>query len=112
MSVTLANVSFAQTPAAAPIKPTTNAAPPASPASVNPITALCKDGTSFSSDSRKGACAGHKGVKTWTSDETPKSESKADAAKNSTPVANAAPGGGAGKVWLNTRSHVYHCPAD
>ena len=86
---------------------------PASSASANAITALCKDGTSFSGDSKKeGACAGHKGVKTWTSDETPKSGPKADAAKISTPIENAAPGGGAGKVWLNTRSNVYHCPAD
>ena len=112
VAATMANVSLAQTPAAAPAKPTSNAAPPASSTSANAITALCKDGTSFSGDSKKGACAGHKGVKTWTSDESPKSEPKADAAKNSQPVGNAAPGGGAGKVWLNTRSNVYHCQTD
>ena len=111
IAVTVANVSLAQTPAAAPVKATTNAAPAASPASANAITALCNDGTTFSGDSKKGACAGHKGVKTWTSDEM-KSEKASDSAKNATPVANAAPGGGAVKVWLNTKSNVYHCPAD
>jgi len=24
----------------------------------------------------------------------------------------AAPGGGAGKVWLNTATHTYHCSSD
>lgn len=28
------------------------------------------------------------------------------------PTAAAAPGGGAGKVWVNLESKVYHCPAD
>ena len=115
MAVTMAHVSFAQTPpaATAPIKPVaTTAAPTVSGASADAITALCKDGTSFSGDSKKGACSGHKGVKTWTSEATPNSETKADSAKNTTPVATAAPGGGAGKVWLNTRSNVYHCSTD
>ena len=109
-AVTMANLSFAQPLVTTPTKPAT-AATPAS-ASANAKTALCNDGSTFTGDTKKGACTGHKGVKTWTSDETPKSESKADAAKNSTPVANAAPGGGAGKVWVNTKSNVYHCATD
>src|ERR1700733_449239 len=29
------------------------------------VTATCKDGTTFSGTTRKGACHGHKGVATW-----------------------------------------------
>ena len=107
-AVTMANLSFAQSLVTTPTKPAT----PASAASANTITALCNDGSTFTGDTKKGACTGHKGVKNWTSDEKAKSEKKGDSAKNDTPVANAAPGGGAGKVWVNTKSNVYHCSTD
>ena len=120
--VIMANLSFAQTPAVAPAatpaKPAMATAAPTSASGVNTVTALCKDGTSFSGDSKKGACSGHKGVKTWTSKEASKPEMKADnakstnSAKSTTPVANAAPGGGAGKVWVNSKSNTYHCSTD
>ena len=110
-AVTMANLSFAQPLVSTPTKPAT-AATSASAASANTITALCNDGSTFTGDTKKGACTGHKGVKTWTSDETTKSEKKGANAKNDTPVANAAPGGGAGKVWVNTKSNVYHCSTD
>ena len=32
------------------------------------VTATCKDGTAFASDTRKGACRGHGGVQTWGED--------------------------------------------
>jgi hypothetical protein len=31
-----------------------------------PYTADCKDGTTYSGKSRRGACSGHGGVKAWT----------------------------------------------
>src|SRR5262245_10852138 len=117
-------------------------------------TGECKDGTYTTAESKRGACAGHGGVKSWfvtdkksdkdKSEKTSKSstkntepESKAPAttaapaappaaapapAKTTTaasssrtppqPSAMAAPGGGAGKVWVNMSSKVYHCQND
>lgn len=91
-------------------------------------TALCKDGTSYSGTSKKGACSGHKGIKEWygskTADAAPAPADKAAAApeKAAAPAPAAAPskpmassakapaaGGGDGKVWVNTDSKVYHC---
>jgi len=67
-----------------------------------PVTATCKDGTSFSGTSRSGACSSHGGVQTW------------GAATATPPVTTTAPtpapGGGPDKVWVNTASKVYHCP--
>ena len=31
----------------------------------NTVTAICKDGTTFSGATRSGACRGHGGVKSW-----------------------------------------------
>jgi len=89
-------------------------------------TALCKDGSHTSTDSKKGACSGHKGVKDWygptAAAATPaKAAAPAPAAepakatppatKTTSTTASTAPaaGGGAGKVWVNTDSKVYHC---
>jgi hypothetical protein len=89
-------------------------------------TGLCNDGTYYTGATKKGACRGHKGVKDWygatteapakTSTATPASTpSAAPAAPASSekPTAGTttpAPGGGAGQVWVNTASNVYHCP--
>jgi hypothetical protein len=108
--------SFAQAPATAPAG----------------STGLCKDGSFTSNATKKGACAGHKGVKEWfaaaapateatnpSANATPPKASSSRSAKTSpskteepssgSPSAAAAPGGGAGKVWVNTESKVYHC---
>jgi hypothetical protein len=78
------------------------------------VTATCKDGSSFSGTTRSGACRGHGGVQTWGSP-TAAPAATTPAPTPSTPsVASptAAAGGGAGQVWVNTASKVYHCPSD
>jgi hypothetical protein len=98
-------------------------------------TGQCKDNTYTSADSKRGACRGHGGVKDWYaaekaaaptgSKETTAATSKANASPNKSAATEApaskpaakttavrtepAPGGGAGKVWVNTATHVYHC---
>lgn len=114
-------------------------------------TGECKDGTYTSAESKRGACRGHGGVKTWYAENkseakgekkseakstekkaastatttppaapapaaaAPKSSTNASASTKKAPEgmrAEAAPGGGAGKVWVNTSSNVYHCSGD
>jgi hypothetical protein len=111
--------SFAQAPAAAP----------------SGSTGLCKDGSYTSNETKKGACAGHKGVKDWYAASaaaaaaapakaaTPAPASAPAAAPMKTATAPAAtkpaaaaaattaaaPGGGPGQVWVNSSTKVYHC---
>ncbi|MDR8726613.1 hypothetical protein [Burkholderia pseudomultivorans] len=103
---------FAQVPASAPAG----------------TTGLCKDGSFYSGASKKGACAGHKGVKAWygasaaAAASAPTAMAPATAASapaasgvapaKSAPATTAAAGGGAGKVWVNDSTKVYHCPTD
>lgn len=113
-------------------------------------TGLCKDGTYYSGNTKKGACRGHKGVKDWYGAKagvaaaapskavvpTPMTPPAAMPATPATPAASApmpvpmpnrtpkstatnptasstpALGGGAGQVWVNTESKVYHCHND
>lgn len=94
-------------------------------------TVQCKDGSYASPDSKSGACRGHKGIKTWfgkadakgaaaapAAATPPAAMAKSDAAPAKAPARPdpstmaAAPGGGAGKVWLNESSKVYHCMGD
>ena len=90
-------------------------------------TGVCKDGSYASSATKKGACAKHGGVKDWYGAEEgksatkkdatepkkeatePKGESKSGKGAASAPRSTPAAGGGAGKVWVNTASKVYHC---
>lgn len=87
-------------------------------------TGECKDGTYTSAKSKRGACAGHGGVKTWfaeaksapSRETAPMAKEPAPAAKTSA-KSQAAPvetreGGGPGMVWVNTPSGVYHCSGD
>jgi hypothetical protein len=66
----------ATTPAAAPVAKPAATAPATAPAKPAPkaatanagetMSATCKDGTTFSGTTRRGACSGHGGVKDWT----------------------------------------------
>ena len=86
------------------------------------VSATCKDGTMYSGASKKGACSGHKGVKQWETAAAPAEPAAAPAAPAAAAPAAAAPaaaaaapaavqaaGGGAGKVWVNSKSKTYHC---
>ncbi len=86
-------------------------------------TGLCNDGTYYTGATKKGACRGHKGVKDWYGAETatpaktpvtaaPSAAAAPAPAPPTRKTANTsapAPGGGAGQVWLNTATNVYHC---
>ena len=100
-------------------------------------TVECKDGSFASPEAKSGACSGHKGIKTWYGKTEAKTRAAPapsvetqSAAVSSTNVApstgkasktpavqdpskmEAAPGGGAGKVWVNASTKVYHCDGD
>lgn len=100
---------FAQTPA------------PAAAAKPALQTFLCKDGTSVQAAQSQGACKGHKGIDTSGSATAKAAPASAAAAPAATKTAaapaasaakNPAPGGGAGKVWVNNETKVYHCQGD
>ena len=121
VGLVVATASFAEAPANAPAG----------------TTGLCKDGTFYSGDTKKGACRGHQGVKDWygataapaaaaaptpvaapaalpPAASAPMAPPKPTSAAKSkfTPPAMAAAGGGPGLVWVNASSKVYHCQGD
>jgi hypothetical protein len=80
--------------------------------STNTVTATCKDGTAFTGTKRSGACRGHGGVQSWgaaaaaaTGPIATPSQPAPATSQRTTPSP-----GGAGRVWVNTASKVYHCP--
>lgn len=110
---------------------------PASASSAAPAgaTGVCNDGSYHTGANKQGACRGHKGIKDWYGANGAGSAATVPAAESApakkgmfsflnkkpaeTAVAPAAAathaavpvaaGGGAGKVWLNTDSQIYHC---
>ena len=81
----------------------------AHPQSTATVTAICKDGTAFTGTKRAGACRGHGGVQSWGEATNPASPA---AQPSATTSQNAPAAAGAGQVWVNTASKVYHCPGD
>jgi hypothetical protein len=99
---------------------------------------ICKDGTTWTGKPGRGACRGHHGVDkarsgaaagaagdhansegtTNGASGAPAAGAAAAGAAAGAPAAaeseragtTRAPGGGAGQVWVNTSSKVYHCP--
>ena len=100
MSTLLAGAAFAQ-----------KAPAPAVPDAAATVKAVCKDGTPFEGTTVRGACRGHGGVDKAASAGTP--AVAATPAKPAAPATTApAPGGGAGQVWANEATKVYHCQGD
>lgn len=100
MSTLLAGAAFAQ-----------KAPAPAVPDAAATVKAVCKDGTPFEGTTLRGACRGHGGVDKAASAGTP--AAAATPAKPAAPATTApAPGGGAGQVWTNEATKVYHCQGD
>src|SRR5690348_6285562 len=94
---------------------TTHAAWAQLPASApSGATGMCQDGSFTSNATKMGACAGHKGVKTWYVQASSSPSATSAAAAATKPAATAKPSTSAapapGDVWVNTASKVYHCP--
>lgn len=102
---------FAQT-ADVPAKAASSAQAPAA-AGAAAVTTVCKDGTPYSGATLKGACRGHGGVDKKAAAASPSTKITPLPQSAKTPVpAQAAVGGGAGQVWVNSSTKVYHCQGD
>jgi hypothetical protein len=96
------SIAFGQTQANAPA------------AASGSMHAICRDGTPYSGATLKGACRGHGGIDRNASSKGAKAAAPAAPAAATPMTSSPSPvtGGGAGKVWVNTPTNVYHCPGD
>lgn len=100
---------FAQTAAAPAVTVPAKTAPPSAAA----VNAVCKDGTPFSGATLKGACRGHGGVDKKAATASPSTTSALPVKPPASIMpSQAAAGGGAGQVWVNSSTKVYHCQGD
>lgn len=78
------------------------------------VNAVCKDGTSYSGATLKGACRGHGGIDKKAASKTSVASSSSVAPASVPAASTVAPAaaGGVGKVWVNNNTKVYHCPSD
>ena len=74
--------------------------------------AVCRDGTTYSGATLKGACRGHGGIDRNASSRGAKAASGTAAMPPMASPAVPSAGGGAAKVWVNNPTKVYHCPGD
>lgn len=111
VSSAFASQAFAQTATTAPSSATkASAATMASPAT--PAAApMCKDGTAPVGKTTH-ACRGHGGMMTNATTAAGAAPASGTATKAATAQATPMSGGGAGRVWVNTSSKVYHCEGD
>jgi hypothetical protein len=68
---------------------------------------ICRDGTASKSSGR-GTCSHHGGVARPAEPTAP--TTRAEAAERASDNSRVSDQGGATKVWVNTKSGVYHCP--
>ena len=121
------NQSTAAAPVNAPLpsRPAVPESRPLPPQASNPgVSGVCKDGSASHAMMRMGACARHGGVQVWYGRNAASATTPVAVPSPSTPVstpprstsptmpAQTRAGGGAGMVWVNPRSKVYHCSKD
>lgn len=72
-------------------------------------TGVCKDGTTTNAQNKRGACAGHGGVKSW---DGPEASATPAPSSTATPAPASGNSGGPGQVWVDLPAKIYYCSGD